>query len=514
MTESNNKNNNNDSSLPIQEATSVLDEIALAKRNLPQIEFQSATRHFLTAIYEKTPTRRVKLTLTFPENYPSHACIVDVASERNVPPGLKKKLDRELGAVAKEQQQMNNSSSGYTQIESVLNRLIHFVDTNRFVACWKELRQVVDKVHKLAQSETTKGSTVSIQDNKGLIQLRLQCERYYYSCRIVIHEAYPTTTTHTEWGNACRIKKDVSTNFPPKIELMLTTQARDLVRKMQDGMTATQATKLSNPVRAPKGVLLDHDGNDLQKATARVRLTQESLKGLHRDTDTLAHVRDLRAINAKTTQGNANIKAHTARERKEARRAIQRLTNNELERDREAEAKEEQWQLEERAREAGYDIHHHGEPQPSLLSLVTFLENKILRLPEATCPGCQQRSLPTDPKALSALYESNSNNKNNNKKSTSSGSSTKTDKKAAAEKKARQEARKKRPVRTYCGCWFHHECLDKLMREPPFGEACPVHTTRRLYHPDWPADQAVLEREWAAREARKREVEDAVAAFL
>jgi hypothetical protein len=31
-----------------------------------------------------------------------------------------------------------------------------------------------------------------------------------------------------------------------------------------------------------------------------------------------------------------------------------------------------------------------------------------------------------------------------------------------------------------------------------------------VFHPDWPGDIKQLEREWAAREAKKREIEDAM----
>ena len=465
---------------------SISDEIDNVRRRLSQIDLQSATTHFLTAIYQKTPTRRIKVTLTFPEDYPSRALVVNVAAERGVPPGLQKKLEKELGAVAQER------VPHYHQAEAVLQRLMDFVDTNRFVPCWRELRQVVDRVQRLAkQNPSTKGSSIAINDSKGLIKLRLQCGKYYYSCRIVVNEAYPTTTTHADWGNACLLTMD-STNFPPKIESMLTTQAKELVRRMQDGMSATDALTMSNPIRAPKGMDHHHQRN----GAPRVRLTQQALKGLKKDTDTLAHVRDLRHVNAATVEWNAKVKANSARERKEARRAINRITENEIAQDNAAEAKEKEWQQQEQARLEGYNLTDHHDPEPSLLSLVIFLENKIQRLPEETCPVCQEPALPVNPKELQALYMNADN-----------------DNMSDTQRKARRLARKRRPVRTYCGCWYHYSCLDKFMTEPPFGAACPVNG-RRVYHPEWPADMGELERAWASREARKREIADAALAFL
>jgi hypothetical protein len=463
--------------------TSILREIEAARSNLPKLEIQSVTCHFLTAIYEKTPYRRIKTTLTFPEDYPGHPLIVDVAAEKGVPPGLKKKLENVLGDVAQENKGL------FSQVEPVLSRLINFVDTNKFVPCWKELRQAVEKVQKSAETPIGKGSTIAINDVQGLIKLRLQGFRYYYSCSITIDDGYPSTTSHEDWGKACKLLVK-STNFPPKVETILTTQARELVRRMQDGMTAEDALHMSNPITAPVDLMKKGDA-------PKVRLTQDVLKGLHKDVETLAHVRDLRQVNAATDRHNAKVNANTARERKEARREIGKITKDEIAKDASAEEKEKQWQLRERARLAGYNFSEFdgSSPQPSLLTLVNFLMRKIQNLPEEICPVCKGLSLPNDPSILKALYDS-----------TCASASEE-------EKMARRLARKKRPIRTYCGCWYHYSCLDKFMTEPPFGAACPF-DGRRVYHPDWPSDMKELERAWAAKEARKREIEDATMAFL
>jgi hypothetical protein len=404
-------------------------EIDQIRKNLPQLKIQSATAHFLTATYEKTPHRRIKTTLTFPQGYPDqHALIVEISS---VPPGLKKKLEKELGDVAQQ---------GKQQVEAVLTQLINFVDTNKFVPCWKELRQVVDMVqNKSAQTPQGKGSTIAIHDTKGLIKLRLQGSQYYYSCIITVDDGYPSTMTHQDWGKACKLVVN-STNFPSKIEQLMTTQAKELVRRMQDGMSPGNALKMSNPIRAPQ---------DSKKDTTKQ--------------------------GKKITQSEA-------------------LASNSNNKDLSSE-----WQIEEKARMAGYGIPSFDEsnPQPSLLTLVTFLMEKIQHLPEETCPICKELSLSTDPTILKALYANNST------------SATTTEQ----AKKACRIARQKRPIRTYCGCWYHYSCLDKYIREPPFGASCPVDSCR-VYHPDWPTDVSDLERTWNAKEARRREIEDAAMCFL
>lgn len=481
------------------DAQSVAEEVSSLRRNFPGVTISSATGQFITATYERTPHSRVKTTLTFPEGYPDHPLIVDVATDSIVPVGLKKKLEKELGKL------VSDLSGRHEQVCAVFNRLTNFVDTNRFIPCWRELRQCVDLVTrsnvlikmgeggengKGAEAIGT-GSSISINDTTGIIKLKLRGGQYVYSCTITIDENYPATKRHEDYGKACYLQL-ISTNFPPNIETLLTSQAQELVRRMQDGMVAEDAVKISNPIRAPKNFKED------SKEAPKVRLTQQTLKGLKKDTEMLSRVRDLREVDAATVQGNAKVKSHTGKERKDARRTISKLTHTEIEKDKAQEATDKQWQLDEQARMAGYNFSEHdgSNPQPSLLALVTFLVHKITMLPQQRCPVCSERTLPVEPKELKALY---------------AGSS---DAKTEKEKKARRASKQRRPIRTYCGCWYHYKCLNKFMTEPPFGAVCLTEGCgRRVFHPDWPSDMKQLERAWANRKAREREIEDA-AMFL
>lgn len=60
--------------------TSIQEEINDAEQSYPQIHLQSKTTSFVSGSYERTIYTRVKFTLTFPDNYPDHALIVDIAS--------------------------------------------------------------------------------------------------------------------------------------------------------------------------------------------------------------------------------------------------------------------------------------------------------------------------------------------------------------------------------------------------------------------------------------------------
>ena len=65
----------------------------------------------------------------------------------------------------------------------------------------------------------------------------------------------------------------------------------------------------------------------------------------------------------------------------------------------------------------------------------------------------------------------------------------------------------KRPERVYCGHWYHWGCLDKEMTSPPFGKVCSTCKVV-LFHPDWPSDVKKLEKAWANKQTKARELEE------
>ncbi|KAL7468316.1 hypothetical protein ACHAXS_008617 [Conticribra weissflogii] len=488
-------------------------EITEAQKLVPSMQVITSTPHFVSATYERTPYTRIKILLTFPEEYPAHPLIVDIDQDKVVPPGLKKKLEKELGQLAAER------AGRHDQVRAVWERLVAFVDTNLFVPCWKELKKCVDLVQNSNKqgddgnassslnrfSSASKCSTISIIESKGKIKLSLHNKSYHYNCTITICPSYPDYSPVTQ-GKACLLQVQ-STNFPSPIEHMLTTQAQEIVKRMQDGLPPERALHMSNPIRLPKNFHLN-----VEEAKADGgRLTQETIMDLKHDTETLKRVTDLRHAESAaghtndggaTSGGYQNHKA-LAKERKDARRTIQKITLSEREHDKSLEEKERAWKLEEKKRLTGYyelyNVQEGGtiEPQPSLFVLVTFLVEKIQGLVEEICPCCEERVLPVDPTELNAMYGGTSHNDNNGKKS--------------AANHHPKHTKKKKPMRTYCGCWYHKCCLNTLLTEPPFGLSCPnKNCGQRVFHPDWPSDIKQLEREWAAKQARKREIEDAM----
>lgn len=466
----------NDNKIP----SCIADEITEVRRDFPSIKIQASTNSFLSGSYERSnPNTRVKFTLSYPDNYPDTPLIVNINEDHNVPPGLKKKLEKDFA--------LDLPIGTHQQVITFAHRLVQFVNHNKFLPCWRELKQCFNLIRddQANASANTNKSTISILEAKGKIKMRLCSGLYYYACRIIIDDNYPSTATHEDWGKACDLTME-STNFPPKIEKMLTSQAKELVRRMQDGMSSDKALKMSNPIQKPKDMDDDH-----KKGKSTI-LTQKTLKGLKKDIETLSHVRNLRQVDSATVQGDARKKLHDSKCRRDARRAIKKITSNEISKDiAEEQDKEAQWKMEEESRLTGYNLTEYESPQPSLLSLVTFLKQKIQLLPDEKCPICTEHALPSDPKELESLYKKSS------------------DCKTEKERRAYKVAKQKRPVRVYCGHWYHYSCLDRFMREPPFGASCPEESCgRRVYHPDW-GDVKALEREWAGAQARKREIEDA-----
>ena len=471
---------------------SIQEEVAEAKSMFPAVNVPTSTPSFLIATYQRTPYTKIKMTLTFPDGYPTHPLIVNIDQDAIVPPGLKKKLEKELNTVAMEQPTQ--------QVRAVWERLVSFVDTNLFVPCWKELRQCVEMVQKSDSTAATKKSkqkqsTITLYDSKGKIKLSLHNEAYYINCNITIDPAYPDFSAATG-GKSCLLEL-TSTNFPKTITDMMMTQAQDIVRRMQEGLSSEKAMNLSNPVKVPKNF---HLNIDEMKEKYKARLTKDTISNIKHDTEALKKVTDLRnkeasSVRAPGDNGYVDHKA-LAKERKDARRAIQKLTAEEKAADEQLEEKELAWKLEEQKRNAGYyDVYIPTggtiTPQPSLFVLVTFLVQKVKGLVVEMCPCCNKRVLPVCPDELKSIYNSSS-------------SSSKSDKKA-------KEMRKMKPYRTYCGCWYHKSCLNTLLTEPPFGIECPnAKCGRRVFHPEWPGDVKQLEREWAAKQARLREIEDAM----
>ena len=217
-------------------------------------------------------------------------------------------------------------------------------------------------------------------------------------------------------------------------------------------------------------------------------MTSGNLKILKHDVSVLKQISDLRvATKSKGAHSHYAVLQENA-ERREARKELRRLAQNEANADKELQKKlleEAEQEMSELLRCKVSDV-----AQPSLLPVVKFLlDEYVLRLPSEICQACNKLAFPTL-----------SNNGDGSESGSSSGSSSKPNPSGGSAM---------RPVRSTCGHWLHYKCLDVVLTTPPFARQCSICTEKvRLWHPDWPEDPKQLEKAWQSKEARKREMAD------
>eukprot|EP01086_Lenisia_limosa_P016207 TRINITY_DN5857_c0_g1_i1.p1 TRINITY_DN5857_c0_g1~~TRINITY_DN5857_c0_g1_i1.p1 ORF type:complete len:263 (-),score=42.72 TRINITY_DN5857_c0_g1_i1:71-859(-) len=120
------------------------------------------------------------------------------------------------------------------------------------------------------------------------------------------------------------------------------------------------------------------------------------------------------------------------------------------------------------------------EPAPCIKETLAFFSADLVhRWPREKCPYCKKDSIASNPD------------------------------------EARKVPREMRAERILCGHLFHGKCLDSYMSQPPFppgGKTCSI-CNEVVYHKKYNLDASALERRWAFKEARIREVLD-VSEFL
>lgn len=117
--------------------------------------------------------------------------------------------------------------------------------------------------------------------------------------------------------------------------------------------------------------------------------------------------------------------------------------------------------------------------RPSLLSVAKFLLENIHLTPSMECGMCGKRAFTDNP------------------------ADTPSDENDAISVE-----------RVYCGHLYHHSCLDTYIRTPPFTGGKKCHSCGvRLYHDKWKLSPALAEARWAHKQARQRELDEAIDFF-
>ena len=405
------------------------------------------SKEFVTLVIIRTQYARVLLRLRFTENYPNELPTLELSSPTLPLPLLQNK----------EKECLENARQflGQSMMRAIYEPIYKFIHTNMFVPCWKEMKQI-------ATICDGKGK-VGADEKDGTVQLRLKCGAYKQGIKLTVPYNYPEEGVKIEF---------LYSNFPTDIQYMFQSQADDIVRRCVSGATIEQALQVSNPIK-----LID---TSIKPTSTTPRLTTDNLKNLKHDVNVLKQISDLR-IATNSSGGHRYYKEVNA-ERREARRDLRKLAREETVADQEEEKailEQEQFEMKELLKGKASEV-----AQPSLYAVVRFLvDDYACRLPLELCQSCKKPVLSPEPE--SEILPTIINNTS----------------------KAKNARLNMRPMRTFCGHWLHHNCLNEWLTTPPFIHNCPV-CSRRIWHPDWPEDHKQLEKAWQANEARKREMND------
>ncbi|QDZ18796.1 hypothetical protein HOP50_02g13000 [Chloropicon primus] len=110
--------------------------------------------------------------------------------------------------------------------------------------------------------------------------------------------------------------------------------------------------------------------------------------------------------------------------------------------------------------------------EPRIFIIVEFVYKELLKpVVESKCPCCDKKILPSDPKHCAKIPS------------------------------------KMKADRLYCGHFYHHHCLTNYLSNPPFDDECHI-CGAQISHHKFVDTKQQLEKRWAQKQARQREIED------
>jgi hypothetical protein len=461
--------------LYIQERTRAIQEDhEFIKDYLAPAAVLTLSKEFITLLIIRTQYSRVQLKIRFTEKYPNEVPTVEISS-LSLPLPLLQNKEKECIENARKYM-------GKSQLRAIYEPIHTFIQTNLFVPCWKEMKQIAS----LCEGK----GKVSIDEKLGLIQLHLVCAKYVQVIKLTVPYNYPEEGIKIEF---------LASNFPTDIQYMFLSQCEEIVRRCVAGCTAEQALQVSNPIKlADTGVK--------SNSAPVARLTTDNLKNLKHDVNVLKQISDLRV--ASTAGDKKKYVTQVTAERRAARRELRKLSTAESATD-EAEHKallqQEHDEMQALVKGKASEI-----AQPSLFTAVQFLVNDfVARLPLELCQACQKPVLPqepSDPVSGSSVVPAVGGGSGPTA-AAHTAAAAKSASTAGGGKSKKESKQNQRPMRTFCGHWLHYGCLNEWLSTPPFVRSCPV-CARRIWHPDWPEDYRQLEKAWQTAEAKKREMCD------
>ena len=173
----------------------ILDDHAFIRRFLPALGILTLTKEFVTVIILRTQYARIQLRVQYLPKYPDEAPIVELSSA-TLPQPLLRTKEKACIDLAKE-------NLGKPQVKLIYEYLYHFIHTNLFVPCWKEMK----KISTLCDGK----GQLSIDEKEGVLQIRLQEGRYKQTVKLKIPPMYPEEGVIVEF-TASNFPQDVRRN--------------------------------------------------------------------------------------------------------------------------------------------------------------------------------------------------------------------------------------------------------------------------------------------------------------
>jgi len=321
---------------------------------------ESATPALTSLRVVVTPHRFVKVILHYQAGYPATAAVVEVRNPAYPPPLLKKILAAAEDAAAAA------AAEGRGALAPVAAAARAFLEGNRFVPCWRELRRCA------LLCERRGGGMAGANPAKGVARFAAKTGAYAVEFSVTVPPDYPAA--------GVELAVRASDFARPLVDVQL-AQARELVRRCAAGADVDAAKRLSDPVAASAARLGAGDDRG-----PRVAASGAHFRSLKRDMKALKKIADLRDVGAERTK--RGVPAHGREERRGAKRELKTLARFEGARDAAAHAALS-------ATAAGAAA---APPVPSLFAAVEALvDDFAARLPEETCQCCGARVLPEDP---------------------------------------------------------------------------------------------------------------------
>ena len=383
---------------------------------------------------------------------------------------MKKKLVQYLQSLCEEYSD-NDYLEGFIALCNEMTK-------NLFVPCMSEIRWLKNSIRNRKKGK----STISTDKTSGTVKVSLTLGKYNVHVLTKIPANYPENALKFELR---------SETYPHSVLFRYTNIANDIARRCALGWP--EKTALMNAIGQGQGPKSLEKEKKKSKNEASVAIKTTDLAKFKKDMRFLKKTKELRQINSSIKKGTKDY-AESTTTRRHARKQLKKLNREEVEVERRLIQEQEREAAICEAKLKGLDI--NDVPTPSLRVVIEYLiDSFAMKLPIVACSLCTKSLLPSNPEDLMLLFREGS----------SSATARGTKKKKSSSRDRKVKKKRMKPVRLYCGDWFHYSCLDKALTTPPWNKTCPT-CKKRMYHKSWPSDVKQLEKRWANEQAKKREV--------